>query len=62
MMSCCLLQPGDRVGAFHEMLMPGGSYAEYAVAWSHTTFHLPEKISFEGISNLFVLYFTFFHC
>ncbi|GMG31141.1 unnamed protein product [Aspergillus oryzae var. brunneus] len=30
------------------MLMPGGSYAEYAVAWSHTTFHLPEKISFEA--------------
>ncbi|KAE8370699.1 chaperonin 10-like protein [Aspergillus caelatus] len=45
-------QPGDRVGAFHEMLMPGGSYAEYAVAWSHTTFHLPEKISFEEAATI----------
>ncbi|GJP92770.1 hypothetical protein AnigIFM59636_008366 [Aspergillus niger] len=40
---------GDRVAAFHEMLKPGGSYAEYAVAWAHTTFHLPESVSFEGI-------------
>lgn len=39
---------GDRVAAFHEMLQPGGSYAEYAVSWAHTTFHLPEKTSFEG--------------
>lgn len=38
---------GDRVGAFHEMLKPGGSYAEYAVAWAHTTFFIPEKTSFE---------------
>src|ERR1700710_2178932 len=29
---------GDRVAAFHEMMTPGGSYAEYAVAWAHTTF------------------------
>lgn len=39
---------GDRVAAFHEMMKPGGSYAEYAVAWAHTTFFLPEKTSFEG--------------
>jgi NADPH:quinone reductase len=39
---------GDRVAAFHEMLKPGGSYAEYAIAWAHTTFFLPEKTSFEG--------------
>ncbi|PWY96178.1 GroES-like protein, partial [Aspergillus sclerotioniger CBS 115572] len=38
---------GDRVAAFHEMLTPGGSYAEYAVAWAHTTFHLPGEVSFE---------------
>jgi NADPH2:quinone reductase len=38
---------GDRVAAFHEMLQPGGSYAEYGVAWQHTTFHLPAKTSFE---------------
>ncbi len=38
---------GDRVAAFHEMLTPGGSYAEYAVAWSHTTFHIPNETTFE---------------
>ncbi|KAI1338853.1 GroES-like protein [Xylariaceae sp. FL0016] len=38
---------GDRVGAFHEMLKPHGSFAEYAVAWQHTTFHIPEKTTFE---------------
>ncbi|EMC98990.1 hypothetical protein BAUCODRAFT_386992 [Baudoinia panamericana UAMH 10762] len=40
-------KPGDRVAAFHEMLSPHGSYAEYAVAWAHTTFFLPQKTSFE---------------
>lgn len=39
---------GDRVAAFHEMLQPGGSFAEYAVAWKHTTFFLPKGTSFEG--------------
>ena len=38
---------GDRVFAFHEMREPGGSYAEYAVAWAHTTALLPPKISYE---------------
>ncbi|KAK0337806.1 hypothetical protein LTR91_010772 [Friedmanniomyces endolithicus] len=38
---------GDRVAAFHEMMKPGGSYAEYAVAWAHTTFFLPGKTKFE---------------
>ncbi|TPR07709.1 Ankyrin repeats (3 copies) family protein [Aspergillus niger] len=42
---------GDRVAAFHEMLKPGGSYAEYAVAWAHTTFHLPESVSFEAVGS-----------
>ena len=41
-------KPGDRVAAFHEMRTPHGSYGEYAIAWDHTTFHLPEKTSFEG--------------
>ena len=41
-------RPGDRVAAFHEMRRPGGSYAEYAVSWSHTTFHIPKKTTFEG--------------
>ncbi len=43
-------KPGDRVGAFHEMMTPHGSYAEYSVAWAHTTFHIPHNMSFEGIS------------
>lgn len=42
-------KPGDRVAAFHEMRTPGGSFAEYAVAWQHTTSHIPENLSFEGI-------------
>jgi NADPH:quinone reductase len=43
---------GDRVGAFHRMLTPGGSYAEYAVAPATTTFHLPKNISFEEAATL----------
>lgn len=41
-------EKGDRVAAFHQMLSPHGSYAEYALAWAYTTFHIPEKTSFEG--------------
>lgn len=40
-------RPGDRVFAFHEMVTPGGSYAEYALAWQHTTAHVPRDTSFE---------------
>ncbi|KKY19419.1 putative alcohol dehydrogenase-like protein [Diplodia seriata] len=40
-------KPGDRVAAFHEMLQPHGSYAEYAIAWAHTTFHIPKDTTFE---------------
>lgn len=39
---------GDRVAAFHQMVTPHGGYAEYALAWAHTTFHIPDKTSFEG--------------
>lgn len=45
-------KPGDRVAAFHEMQQPGGSYAEYALSWAHTTIHLPEKTSFEGTDSV----------
>ncbi|PGH15766.1 hypothetical protein AJ79_02146 [Helicocarpus griseus UAMH5409] len=45
-------KPGDRVAAFHEMCSPGGSYAEYAVAWSDTTFHLPKHTSFEEAATI----------
>lgn len=43
-------KPGDRVAAFHEMMSPHGSYAEYAIAWQHTTFHIPQETTFEGTS------------
>lgn len=39
---------GDRVTAFHEMFAPGGSYAEYALAWAHTTAYLPSHTSFKA--------------
>ncbi|KAJ4352024.1 uncharacterized protein N0V89_007370 [Didymosphaeria variabile] len=42
----------DRVASFHEMMTPGGSFAEYAVGWQHTTFHIPQKISFEEAATL----------
>ncbi|KAH8600018.1 chaperonin 10-like protein [Bisporella sp. PMI_857] len=43
---------GDRVAAFHEIGSPGGSYAEYALAWSWTTFHLPDETSFEEAATI----------
>ncbi|KAI8941880.1 hypothetical protein NX059_003076 [Plenodomus lindquistii] len=45
-------KPGDRVAAFHEMMKPGGSYAEYAVAWQYMTSHIPDNISFEEASTV----------
>lgn len=39
---------GDRVAAFHPVLNPHGSYAEYAIAPAHTVFHISSKTSFEG--------------
>ncbi|KAK3367588.1 alcohol dehydrogenase-like protein [Podospora didyma] len=45
-------KPGDRVAAFHEMSTSGGSYAEYAIAWAHTTFHIPKETSFEDAATL----------
>ncbi|KAL1610589.1 hypothetical protein SLS60_002259 [Paraconiothyrium brasiliense] len=43
---------GDRVAAFHEMGAPGGSYAEYALAWDYTTFHIPASKSFEEAATI----------
>jgi NADPH2:quinone reductase len=45
-------KPGDRVASFHEMTTPGGSFAEYAVGWQHTTFHIPKKTSFEDAAAI----------
>lgn len=42
-------RPGDRVAALHEMMAPGGSYAQYGLAWEFATFHLPPNISFEEV-------------
>jgi NADPH:quinone reductase len=44
---------GDRVAAFHEMTTPHGSFAEYAIAWAYTTFHIPKKTIFEEVSCFF---------
>lgn len=45
-------KPGDRVAAFHIMLTPGGSYAEYAIAPASTTFHIPARTSFEEAATI----------
>ncbi|CAN9170356.1 unnamed protein product [Alternaria alternata] len=45
-------KPGDRVAAFHEMMTPGGSYAEYAVAWQYMTSHIPKNVTFEEASTI----------
>jgi NADPH2:quinone reductase len=42
-------KPGDRVAAFHTMQGPGGAFAEYGLAESWTTFHIPDGISFEEV-------------
>jgi NADPH:quinone reductase-like Zn-dependent oxidoreductase len=52
---------GDKVAAFHQMMTPNGSYAEYAIAWEHTTLHLPEQTKFEGeLSSLD--FFSYHYC
>lgn len=45
-------KPGDRVAGFHQMVTPGGSYAEYAVSPEHTTFHIPNKTTFEEAATI----------
>ena len=46
------LHPGDRVAAFHRIRNTHVSYAEYAIAPSHTTFHLPAHTSFEEAATI----------
>jgi NADPH:quinone reductase len=43
---------GDRVAAFHEIGEAAGSFAEYALAWAYTTFHIPASTSFEEASTI----------
>jgi len=45
-------KPGDRVAAFHTMMSPSGSYAEYALASATTTFHIPPGTSFEEAATI----------
>lgn len=45
-------KPGDRVGSFHVMRTPHGSYAEYGIGEAHTTFHLPKELSYEEAATL----------
>lgn len=47
---------GDRIAALHEMMAPGGGYAEYALAPGFACFHLPKSISFQEvyITSLFI--------
>lgn len=40
---------GDRVAAFHEIAKDQESFAEYAIAWGYSTFHIPKNISFEEV-------------
>lgn len=47
---------GDRVAAFHEMRAPHGSFAEYAIAPAHVTFHLPKNTTFEEVCQSSGLY------
>jgi NADPH:quinone reductase-like Zn-dependent oxidoreductase len=42
---------GDRVAGFHEMLMPGDSYVEYALVPANMAFLIPESVSLEGKSR-----------
>ncbi|KAK9334105.1 chaperonin 10-like protein [Lipomyces starkeyi] len=45
-------KPGDRVAAFHKMRAPHGSFAEYAIAYAYTTFHIPASVTFEEASTV----------
>lgn len=45
-------QVGDRVAAFHEMVAPHGSFAEYAIAYDYATFRIPENVSDEEASTI----------
>jgi NADPH:quinone reductase-like Zn-dependent oxidoreductase len=51
---------GDKVAALHEPSAQHGSFAEYAISWAHTTFHLPKKTSFEEVSTLQLFVFISF--
>ncbi|KAK9366541.1 chaperonin 10-like protein [Lipomyces kononenkoae] len=43
---------GDRVAALHKIGDPHGSFAEYAIAYAYTTFHIPDNITFEEAATI----------
>jgi NADPH2:quinone reductase len=43
---------GQRVAGFHTMVAPHGSFAEYALVEAHTTFHIPDSVSFEEAATI----------
>ncbi|KAF4948718.1 hypothetical protein FSARC_13654 [Fusarium sarcochroum] len=45
-------KPGDRVAAMHAIASPHGSFAEYAIAPTSTTFHIPLYTTFEEASTI----------
>ncbi|KAJ4305785.1 hypothetical protein N0V90_001317 [Kalmusia sp. IMI 367209] len=45
-------KPGDRVAAYHHSGRLHGSFAEYAVAPAHLTFHIPSNLSFEEAATI----------
>ncbi|ETS83552.1 hypothetical protein PFICI_05428 [Pestalotiopsis fici W106-1] len=51
-------RPGDRVAAYHEFDTVDGAFAEYSVAPSWTTFHLPANVSFEEGATIPLAAFT----
>lgn len=51
-------RPGDRVAAFHRMGEEHGTYAEFTVVPSSTTFLLPPNISFEAGAGLPLSFMT----
>lgn len=46
------LHKGDKVAAFHVMMIPYGSFAEYAIAPQYLVFPIPEAISFEEAATV----------
>ncbi|KAK4691924.1 hypothetical protein P7C71_g5180, partial [Lecanoromycetidae sp. Uapishka_2] len=43
---------GDRVAALHELGASGGSFAEYAIVFDWTTFHLADHVNFEEAATV----------
>ena len=51
-------QKGQKVAAFHVMYSPAGSFAEYCIAPTNTTFHLPESVSLAEVWSTIMFLFV----